>query len=82
MIAENIADLFAARPFRPFRLHLADGRSVSVFTSDVLTVSRDGRVFSVFDPGSDELELIDISQVVSIRIPETGGLDWNASVTA
>ena len=80
MTADNIADLFAARPFRPFRLYLADGRIVPVTTSDVLTVSAEGRVFSVFDPDTDELEIIDLLQVVSIRIPETGDSDWNAFV--
>lgn len=82
MIEHNIADLFNARPFRPFRLYLADGRNVSVVTSDVLTVSNDGRVFSVFDPDADEMELIDLLQVVSIRIPEQGGWDSEASITS
>ena len=46
MTLEKIREAWAARPFRPFAIHLADGRSVFVRHPEFLAMAPSGRVLS------------------------------------
>lgn len=39
-----------AQPFRPFVIHMADGRRISVFGQDFILISPTGRYVDVYQP--------------------------------
>lgn len=47
MTIEQLQRLHQARPFLPFRIHLADGRQFDVPHAEFLAVSPGGRILSV-----------------------------------
>ncbi len=68
MQAKEIQALYRAQPFRPFTLHLADGRQVRVQHPELMALSPTGRGAVVY--GRDgALEIIDVMLVTSL---ETG----------
>lgn len=72
MTIEQVKELHDARPFRPFRLHLADGRRYDVNHPEFLAFSRSGRVLH-FVTERDTLDHIDLLLVVSAdELPESG----------
>ena len=68
MRAEEIREVQRAQPFRPFTMHLADGRAFTVNHPDFLFVSRTGRLAHVEDLEGNG-ELIDPLMVVSLTVP-------------
>jgi hypothetical protein len=66
MTIEQLRVLHQARPFRPFDLHLADGRSLTVEHPEFLSQSPTGRTIAVghFDGA---IEIIDLLRVVSLK---------------
>jgi hypothetical protein len=55
-----------ARPFRPFRLHLADGRELPVDHPENLMVSSDGRSVAVYIPG-EGTEIVDVPLMTGLN---------------
>ena len=54
------------RPFRPFRIRMADGREIEVRHPDAVSWGGEhGRIVSYLSP-SDEWEVIDIALVTSL----------------
>jgi hypothetical protein len=71
MTIETLSNLHQARPFRPFRIHLADGRSFDVEHPELLAQSPGGRVIALAT--SDHvIERIDLLLVVSLEELGTG----------
>jgi len=70
MLPTHLVQFIHAAPFRPFRLFLADGRSIEAGAADCLTFSPDGRGLFIFLPDTDEHELLDLALVVSARVSE------------
>jgi hypothetical protein len=66
MTANEIQELQRAQPFRPFRLHLADGRALDVEHPEFLA-SRGGRIVVVFT-SEDKFQIIDVRLVVSLEV--------------
>jgi len=66
MTIEQLRQMSAARPFRPFRLHLADGRSLDVDHPEFLMQSRSGRTVVVSKP-DDTFEIVDLLLVTSLE---------------
>lgn len=66
MTGNEILELQRAQPFRPFRLHLADGRSFDVDHPEFLA-SRGGRTVVVYT-SEDKFEIIDLRLVVSLEV--------------
>jgi hypothetical protein len=64
MTIEQLRQLHAARPFRAFEIHLADGRALTVQHPEQLAQSESGRTIAVARP-DDTLEIIDLLMVVS-----------------
>jgi hypothetical protein len=61
---------YEERPFQPFRIHAADGRSVDVDHPEFMAFSRSGRVTYVSKVGGG-FETIDLLLISSLeRIPK------------
>ena len=59
MNPETIRGLVGADPFRPFTLRLADGRLIKVPHRSFITISTDGKSFTLFGSGAtDTIETI------------------------
>lgn len=65
MNPETIRDLRDKAPFRPFAIHLADGRSIPVVTPDHIMISPANDEFAVYLPDGT-LEVVDGKLVTSI----------------
>ncbi len=65
MKADPLRRAVRARPFRPFLLHLADGREIPVGHPENATVTSDGRCVMVYIPG-DGAEILDVPRVTAI----------------
>lgn len=64
MTTEQIRKLHQTQPFRPFAIHLADGRSIEVHHPENLALG--GRTIAVFeDP--EAAEIVDLLLVTSLR---------------
>jgi len=50
MTVDRLRDALRAEPFRPFRIHLADGKAVEVRHRDFVAISPPGRTIVVFEP--------------------------------
>ena len=66
MTVEQLREMGDARPFRPFRLELADGRSLDVEHPEFLMRSRSGRTIVVSKP-NDTFEIVDLLLVTSLE---------------
>lgn len=60
MTVEKLKELHKARPFSPFTIHLADGRSVRVASPQFMNFSPSGRLAHVFyqDEHSEFFDLL------------------------
>jgi hypothetical protein len=68
MTAEQFRKLREANPFRPFRIHLADGRVLPVLHRDFVSQSPGGRTIIVYD--SDEaFNIVDLYLVTDLEVP-------------
>ena len=72
MTTEQLKKVHDARPFRPFRVHLADGRAFQVRHPEMLAYSPTGRTFVVYSGRGDEMEIIDLLLVTSIETGRNG----------
>jgi hypothetical protein len=77
MTAERVREFLGVQPFRPFLVHLADGRSVIVKHPETLVLSPSGRTAMVSRPG-DTTSIIDLMLVTELeRLPANGsGSRW------
>jgi hypothetical protein len=67
MTTENMGELFEAGRYRPFTIHLADGRILSFPTRGLLAAAPNGRTITVFEPG-DGLEVIELDLVTKVEL--------------
>jgi len=67
MTIEKLRELYAAEPFRPFVLHLADGRAVPVVHRELFAAAPSGRTAAIFQP-DDTFNLIDLLLVTDAEI--------------
>ena len=66
MTIEQIRKMHQARPFQPFDIHLADGRSLPVSHPEVLAVAPPGRTIGVgLDDGT--IEIVDLLLVTTLK---------------
>lgn len=72
MTTDQIRNALRAQPFRPFRLHLADGRSFEIRHAEFMALSPGGRIVIVFAQ-ADACEIIDLLLVTSLEILESAG---------
>jgi hypothetical protein len=74
MRVEEIREAQRAEPFRPFVLHLADGRQFVVDHPESILLSRNNRTV-VVDDIEGNIELIDSMLVTSMTIPASPASD-------
>ena len=67
MTIEQLRGLHQARPFRPFMIHLADGRSLYVSHNEFLAQSPSGRTAILYQP-DESFEVIDLLLVTSLAV--------------
>ncbi|MCY3020239.1 MAG: hypothetical protein NTW87_14570 [Planctomycetota bacterium] len=71
MTVEQVRKLYAARPFTPFVMRLADGKSVRVPHPEWMSFSPRGRTVIVHQH-DDSYEVVDLLLVTSVRVPANG----------
>jgi hypothetical protein len=66
MTIEQVKAAYHARPFRPFIMHLADGRQVGVEHPEFMAAAPSGRTVMVYQP-DDTSNIIDLLLVTDIE---------------
>lgn len=67
MTAEQLRATREAQPFRPFTIHLADGRSFLVPHRDFVSQSPSGRTIIVYGAG-ESFSIVDLYLVTELEI--------------
>ena len=68
MRTENLTEAIHAAPFRPFTIHLADGKEVSVPHPDFIAHAPKGRV-AVVVGADDSTHTIDVGLITRLEVP-------------
>lgn len=72
MTPKEIRKLYGSTPFQPFRVHMANGKSVDVPHPDFMHLSPTGRRLIV-DQMDDSFEIIDVLLIASLEtLPKNG----------
>ena len=66
MTLDQLRAAYSARPFRPFTMHLADGRQVQVLHPEFLAREPAGRTVFVFQPDGN-FNLVDLLLVTDLE---------------
>ena len=69
MTVEQLQGVLRVRPFRPFVMHLADGREVVVKHPELVVSTSTGRTTVVVQP-DDTLNIIDLLLVTDLEFRE------------
>jgi hypothetical protein len=72
MTIERLKELYQAQSFRPFLIHLADGRAVPVHHRDFIMAVPSGRTIVVSQP-DDTLNIIDLLLVTDVELKGRNG---------
>jgi hypothetical protein len=67
MTIEKVKELNNTHPFRPFIIHLADGRSIPVHHRDFIMAAPSGRTLYVSQP-DDTFNIIDLLLVTDLEV--------------
>lgn len=67
MTLERLIDHIRAQPFRPFRVHLADGRHIDVKHPDFIARSPGGRTATIYT-SKEGAETFDLLLVTSLEL--------------
>lgn len=67
MTADQLRAMREANPFRPFTIHLADGRKLDVPHRDFVSLSPSGRIIIVYQP-NDAFNIVDLYLVTDLEI--------------
>ncbi len=67
MMIERFRDLYGAQPFRPFVIHLADGREIRVHHREFLALGPTGRTVIVYQP-DESFSIVDLLLVTDLEI--------------
>lgn len=73
MIIEQVRNFYDAQPFKPFVMHLADGREIPVNGREMMASAPNGRTIIVYQPGSS-FNVVDLLLVTDLESkPDTNG---------
>lgn len=67
MTIEQLRNIHQARPFRPFTIHMADGRAIHVPHSEFLSHSPSGRTVIVYHP-DESFSVIDLLLISELEV--------------
>jgi hypothetical protein len=71
MILEQLHETHSRRPFQPFRIHLADGRTLPVDHPEFLSQSPTGRTIAVALADGTH-QIVDLLLVTSLEVLSNG----------
>jgi hypothetical protein len=71
MTIEQIRNFYDAQPFRPFVIHLADGRDLPVRSREFMMTAPNGRTIAVYQPDST-MNVIDLLLVTDLEVKAVG----------
>jgi hypothetical protein len=71
MTIEQLKDAYEVKPFRPFVIHLADGRQVPVKSREFIMTVPSGRTIFVAQP-DDRVNIIDLLLVTDLELMPRG----------
>jgi hypothetical protein len=74
MTIEQMRNTLGASPFRPFTIHLADGRAYNVPHPEYLSMSPSGRTLIVYGEG-DAFSILDLLLVTDLVIHRSTSLN-------
>lgn len=77
MTAEQLRAMREANPFRPFTIHLADGRTLSVPHRDFVSQSPSGRTIIVYQ-SNDAFSIVDLYLVTELEVQAPADSGGNA----
>ena len=66
MTIEQLRQMHRARPFRPFRVHMADGRHLDVLHPEFFAHTPGGRTLMIARP-DESFEVVDLLLVTSLE---------------
>jgi hypothetical protein len=66
MTIERLQEFYNAEPFRPFVMHLADGREIPVHHRDFMASVPSGRTIVVMQP-DESINIIDLLLVTDVE---------------
>jgi len=64
---KKLRKLYDTRPFRPFIIHVADGRAIPVSHPGFMVAAPSGRTAAVYLP-DDTLEIVDLLLVTDLEV--------------
>jgi hypothetical protein len=67
MTIEKLREFYNAQPFKPFVIHLADGRELPVHHRDFIAAAPSGRTITLYQP-DDSLNVIDLLLVTDLEL--------------
>jgi len=67
MTIERVKELYDAKPFQPFVIHLADGREIPVHHREFIMSAPSGRTIYVTQP-DDSFNIIDLLLVTDLEL--------------
>jgi len=67
MTIEQVRNLYNAAPFKPFIIHLADGRQIPVKHREFMAISPSGRTIVVYQT-DDTSNIIDLLLVTDLEV--------------
>ena len=67
MTIEQVRRLYDAQPFRPFTMHLADGRELAVRHREFVALSPSGRTLILYQP-DDSFNVVDVFMVTDLEV--------------
>lgn len=71
MTIEQFREVLDAKPFRPFTIHLADGREIPVLDREYILAAPSGKTAVVCEP-DDTLSFIDLGWVTELKTKTAG----------
>ena len=71
MTLEELRSVANAQPFRPFVIHLTDGREVPVVHPEIVTTVPSGETILVHQP-DNTIDIIDLPQVMRVELMPAG----------
>jgi hypothetical protein len=67
MTIKQMRTFYDAQPFRPFIIHLADGRDIPINHREFIMAAPSGRTVSVYQP-DDTLNVVDLLLVTDLEV--------------
>ena len=78
MTREKVTEFLHAQPFRPFVVHLADGRAIPVHHPDFVASVPSGRLLVILQP-DESMNVVDLFLVTDLELRPNGEAQHHSS---